>query len=82
MLRWLRVKNKKKNNFIMEMFSSQNVSLESRFLRTELLHTVSYFCNPGLYRAPFPLEWAPGVREEGVREEGAREEGVRSIPSL
>lgn len=64
------------------MFSFQNVSLESRFLRTGFLHTASYLCNPGMYQAPFPLEWTPEVREEGGREEGVREEGVRSIPSL
>lgn len=54
------------------MFSSQNISLGWRFLRRGLFHTASYLCNPGLYRAPFPLEWVPGVREEEVR----------SIPSL
>lgn len=64
------------------MFCFQNISLESRFLRTGLLRTASYLCNPVLHSAPFPLEWAPRVWEEGVGKEGVGNEGVRSIPSL
>lgn len=55
------------------MFCFQNISLESRFLRTGLLRTASYLCNPLLHSAPFPLEWTSRVWEEGVGKEGVSE---------